>query len=128
MLRTSQLANFGADAKHWIVNMRVSKMGGLLRSLEMLREVRRHNIRVIVGAHVGESSVLTRVALTVAASAGNLLVAQEGAFGTHLLSRDVVDKPLMFGFAGMLDVSALQLSGTPGFGLAISPALPCHER
>jgi len=45
---------------------------------------------VIVGAHVGETSLLTRAALTVANSARDLLVAQEGAFGTHLLARDVV--------------------------------------
>jgi L-alanine-DL-glutamate epimerase-like enolase superfamily enzyme len=122
-LRAGQLPHLGQDAQHWIVNIRVSKMGGLVRSLEVLREARRLGLDVIVGAHVGETSVLTRAALVVAASAGQLLVAQEGAFGTHLLERDVVDPPIMFGPGGTLDAEALDVSGVPGFGLTVSSAL-----
>lgn len=52
-----------------------------------------------------------------AAAAGDALVAQEGAFGTHLLERDVVDPPLMFGPGGILDPGAA-LGTAPGWGLA----------
>jgi L-Ala-D/L-Glu epimerase / N-acetyl-D-glutamate racemase len=126
-LRTEQLSRLVQDPAHWIVNVRVSKMGGLLRSLEVLREARRLGVHVVVGAHVGETSVLTRAALVVAASAGELLLAQEGAFGTHLLESDVVERPIMFGPGGMLDAAALGVSGTPGFGLAVSSALPLQS-
>jgi hypothetical protein len=61
--------------------------------------------------------MLTRAALTIANSARDILVAQEGAFGTHLLAHDVIDPPLMFGAGGILDVGTLALGVAPGFGL-----------
>ena len=90
-------------------------MGGLLRSLELVDRVRRGGLGIIVGAHVGETSLLTRAALTVANTARDILVAQEGAFGTHLLEHDVTDAPIMFGKDGMLDAG--QLPAGPGFGM-----------
>ena len=65
--------------------------------------------------------MLTRAALTVANSARDILVAQEGAFGTHLLAHDVVDPPIMFGARGVLDVVSLALGIAPGFGLQYFP-------
>jgi Enolase C-terminal domain-like len=118
MARADQLAGLPGRADRWLVNLRVSKMGGLLRSLDFLRQARGRALRVIVGAHVGETSLLTRAALTVASAAGDALVAQEGACGTHLLERDVVDPPLMFGPGGILDAGAA-FGTAPGWGLAI---------
>ena len=118
MLRGAQLADLPAPPDRWVINVRVSKMGGLLRSLDVVRRARAAGLGIIVGAQVGETSVLTRAALSVAANAGSSLVAQEGAFGTHLLQYDVCDPPLMFGRAGQLDGSAF--GDAPGFGLAIA--------
>ena len=47
------------------------------------RSAQSRGLGIIVGAHVGETSVLTRAALTLAAATRGALVAQEGAFGTH---------------------------------------------
>jgi L-alanine-DL-glutamate epimerase-like enolase superfamily enzyme len=118
VLREAQLAELPGPPDRWIINVRVSKMGGLLRSLDVVRRARAAGFGIIVGAQVGETSVLTRAALSVAASTGSSLVAQEGAFGTHLLQHDVCDPPVMFGPAGQLDGSAFV--GAPGFGLAIA--------
>ena len=52
--------------------------------------------------------MLTRVALTVAHATGRALVAQEGAFGTFLLERDIGDPPLMFGAGGILEASSVK--------------------
>lgn len=123
-LRAEQLHPLSADANRWLVNIRVSKMGGLLRSLRALHEATSLGIGVIVGAHVGETSVLSRAALVIAARAGTGLVAQEGAFGTHLIERDVVARPIMFGRAGVLDASALGSIDSTGLGLAVSSDLP----
>jgi len=122
MARAGQLADLPGPAERWLVNLRVSKMGGLLRSLDFLGQARRQGVRVIVGAHVGETSLLTRAALTVASAAGKALVAQEGAFGTHLLEHDVVEPPLMFGAGGILDAGAAAIGTAPGWGLAIREA------
>lgn len=118
VLRAAQLDLVSARPERWIINLRISKMGGLLRSLDMVQELRRRRMALVIGAQVGETSVLTRAALTVAATARDILVAQEGAFGTHLLARDVVDPPIMFGRGGHLDAASLRLRGG-GFGLAV---------
>ena len=124
LLRADQLARFDGSADRWIANVRVSKMGGLLRSLETAREAQRRGLRVIVGAHVGETSLLTRAGLTVSNGARGFLVAQEGAFGTHLLARDVVEPSLMFGQGGVLDVDGLGIGRAPGLGLTVLNPVP----
>ena len=124
VVRSEQLAAYADAGDRWIANLRVSKMGGLVRSLEFVEVARRCRIPVVVGAHVGETSVLTRAALTVASFARDILNAQEGAFGTHLLQRDVADPPVMFGHGGVLRASALA-PGAGGLGLRIAEPVPC---
>lgn len=116
-LRVGQLAPLRHTAASWIINLRVSKMGGLLRSLAIVNAARDAGIGLIVGAQVGETSLLTRAALTVACAAADVLVAQEGGFGTLLLEHDVCDPPLMFGAGGVLDVSSYSCLTQPGWGL-----------
>jgi hypothetical protein len=60
---------------------------------------------------------LTRAALPIARAAGSALVAQEGAFGTRLLTRDICDPPLMFGRGGVLRASDFSQLRRPGFGV-----------
>jgi L-alanine-DL-glutamate epimerase-like enolase superfamily enzyme len=117
--RIEHLDALAADPQRWIINLRVSKMGGLLRSLALVDAARELGLRLVVGSHVGETSVLTRAALCAAQAAGELLVAQEGAFGTHLLQYDVTEPPLMFGLGGVLDTRTHGLARKPGWGLAI---------
>jgi L-Ala-D/L-Glu epimerase len=112
-LRVEQLEVVSEDARHWIVNLRISKMGGLIRSIDVARKAKVLGLRLIVGAHVGETSVLTRAGLTIATFAREMLVSQEGAFGTHLLERDVVTPSIMFGPGGVLDAPP------PGAGLGL---------
>jgi L-alanine-DL-glutamate epimerase-like enolase superfamily enzyme len=90
-------------------------MGGILRSLAVAEQAKELGISIIIGAQVGETSVLTRAALTVANSYRDILLAQEGAFGTHLLEHDVCRSPLMFGQAGLLDSTIV--SECAGLGL-----------
>jgi len=78
-------------------------------------------IPVIVGAQVGETSVLTRAALIVARAAGTNLVAQEGAFGTHLLQTDVANPVLMFGEGGVLKADEYGFATASGWGLTLRP-------
>jgi L-alanine-DL-glutamate epimerase-like enolase superfamily enzyme len=117
LLRVEQLAALPDPPARWMINVRVSKMGGLLRSLTVVEAAQRAGLGIIVGAQVGETSLLTRVALTVARAAGDALVAQEGAFGTRLLAQDVCDPPLMFGQGGVLDLAAFPTLRHAGFGI-----------
>ena len=97
-------------------------MGGLLRSLDVVAEARRRGIGVIVGAQVGETSLLTRAGLTVAHAAARGLVAQEGAFGTHLLESDVCDPPLMFGPRGLIEIASFGWLAAPGLSGIAGPS------
>lgn len=119
LLRPGQLAALPGRPEQWILNCRISKSGGLIRSLRLLGAARDHGLGIIVGAHVGETSLLTRAALTAAASAGPSLLAQEGAFGTRLLSADLCEPPLMFGRGGVLDQEQLARLGPYGLGLSV---------
>lgn len=116
LLREEQLDALD-DPATWVVNLRVSKLGGLIRSLVVAETAARKGIGIIVGAQVGETSLLTRAGLSLMHACGSALVASEGAFGTHLLERDLAEPCLMFGREGLLPTTAL--SG-PGLGLRVS--------
>ncbi len=118
-LGAGRLGDLARDPQRWILNCRVSKLGGLTRALDLLDECRRLGLPVIVGAHVGETSLLTRTGLTLAHAAGDLLLAQEGAFGTWLLREDLVDPPLMFGDGGVLRPGQCLDPAATGLGLAV---------
>lgn len=109
------------DSERWIVNLRVSKMGGVIRSLEVARQEARRDVGVIVGCHVGETSILSRAALTLMQAVGDRLIAAEGAFGTQLLRCDLTSPSLRFDRAGRLALSRVAGMGQSGFGLALDP-------
>ena len=100
----------------WIINLRVSKLGGILRSMEAIRLARQHQVPIIIGAHVGETSLLTRAAICVANVAKDVLLAQEGAFGTHFLDRDVTEHSIRFGMNGCISSKDLK---NARFGLGV---------
>ncbi len=106
------------DGPQWIVNLRVSKLGGLIRSLGMLRVARERGLGVIVGCHVGETSLLTRAALTLAVAGGESVEAVECAYGGYLLAHDLTRPSLRFGRAGVVTPP----SGT-GLGLVADESL-----
>ena len=114
-LRMEHFSYLQASPKSWILNIRISKMGGVVRSSRIAEEAQARGIPIIIGAQVGETSILTRAAFTVANSYRDILLAQEGAFGTYLLERDITDSPLIFGKGGRLDLHSV--SGQPGLGL-----------
>jgi L-alanine-DL-glutamate epimerase-like enolase superfamily enzyme len=98
-------------------NLRVSKQGGLLRSLDLLSRI---SGPVIVGAQVGETSILARAGLALAHAAGSRLKGFECAYAPLLLSRDVVTPSLGFGRSG--HIREASIASEPGFGLAPAPA------
>jgi L-alanine-DL-glutamate epimerase-like enolase superfamily enzyme len=77
----------------YVLNARVSKHGGLLRTLSIMREARARGIKIIVGA-------------------GPDLIGFEGAFGTRLLARDAALPSINFGYRGRVSLAALGRSGS----------------
>ncbi|MGD9852370.1 MAG: mandelate racemase/muconate lactonizing enzyme family protein [Nitrospirales bacterium] len=117
-LREEHFQFLQTDPQTWIINIRISKMGGIQRALAIAEQARATGIPIIIGAQVGETSILTRAALTVANQYRDILLAQEGAFGTYLLEQDIIDPPLMFGQGGRLDSQSLP--DRPGLGLMLA--------
>lgn len=122
LVRTGQLKALD-DPERWIVNLRISKMGGIIRSLALAQEATRRGIGLILGAQVGETSILTRASLAVMNQHRQSLVAAEGAFGTLLLERDLTEPCLMFGAGGTLNAETDLGMARSGLGLRIHEAL-----
>lgn len=70
-----------------IPNLRISKMGGILRTLKIIHELKKSNRKWILGSHVGEMSLLTKAQLLISRQFPETL-ALEGGFGTFLLKDD----------------------------------------
>jgi len=100
MARLSQLLDISGQ-DWWIPNVRISKMGGLIRSLEFCKHLASR--RFIVGSQVGETSILARAAMALVQAEHKNLIVQEGAFGTHLIERDIVKPGILFTLGGIVD-------------------------
>ena len=108
-------------AGEFIANIKISKVGGLIRALKMIEELKKLGWPVIIGCHVGETSLLTRAALVVSGAAGDSLIAHEGAFGDYLVEREPASPMLKFGREGLLDLNSPYYLKTVQ-GLQVIPA------
>ena len=117
-LRFEHFKDIESNPNNWIINLRISKMGGILRSIEIAKQAEKLGIHLIIGAQVGETSILSRAALLIANHYRNIIIAQEGAFGTYLLEKDISENPIVFGKDGILESSLINTSGY-GWGLNI---------
>jgi L-alanine-DL-glutamate epimerase-like enolase superfamily enzyme len=88
----------------FILNVRVSKMGGIINCLQIAKRIKELKIPSIVGAQVGESSLLTRAALLIRQELSEFCIGMEGAYGTLLLEDDITNKSIIFGDGGNLNV------------------------
>jgi muconate cycloisomerase len=94
-------------------NVRVSKCGGVYRSLEMARRASATGIRLQVGAQVGETAILSAAGRHLAAYLDTVDFV-EGSFGTLLLTEDISADPVKFAHKGEAPV----LTG-PGLGVRV---------
>lgn len=122
-LRADQLDAISNEPERWILNCRVSKLGGLVRSLRVARAAAERGLGIIIGAQVGETSILTRAGLALGQGVVGSPIAREGAFGTYLLKRDLTPQPLQFGVGGILSPDCLLDVDAPGFGFPIRKAV-----
>lgn len=100
----ADLARYDGVPGRFMANLKVSRVGGVLRGLRLVEALKARGWPIIIGAHVGETSVLTRAAMLLAAAAGDSLVAQEGAFGGRLVEREPASPSLRWGRGGVLNL------------------------
>jgi L-Ala-D/L-Glu epimerase / N-acetyl-D-glutamate racemase len=80
-------------------NIRISKCGGLARSHRIARYARQNGVRLQVGSQVGETAILSAAGRHLAASLDEVDFV-EGSYGTMLLTEDVTNDPIRFGYRG----------------------------
>lgn len=98
------LLKLDAIKGQFIANLKVSKVGGIIRTIELIHALQQRGLPIIIGAHVGETSILTRAGMCVAQIANESLVAQEGGFGALLLEKDQVRPSLTIGQQGKINL------------------------
>jgi len=98
-------------------NLRISKNGGLMPTVELARLAAEHGVTWTAGCMVGESGILSAAQRRLLQMAPQPRFV-EGNYGRWLLGGDLTEKSLRFGYAGRLR----PLGGT-GLGVAASPKL-----
>lgn len=109
----ADLKKIAQTTGQFIANIKISRVGGLIRAVQLIEQLKAMDLPIIIGAHVAETSVMTRAGLCAASAAGTHLLAQEGAFGLILLENEPVQPSLMFGARGRLDLSKPYILKTP---------------
>jgi muconate cycloisomerase len=111
------------DAEHAIVNgtcdlfnLRLSKCGGYLASLELAVLARQHGLGYQLGCQVGETAILSAAGRHFASSVRDIRYL-EGSFDRHLVAERLSVEDITFGWGGW----APALTG-PGLGVTIDPA------
>lgn len=87
-------------------NLKLSKLGGILRSLAVYRAAEQAGVPCQLGAHFGETSLLSAAGVILTALAGNM-TANEGALGNFLLEKDLFDPPVQHQRDGQLAVAPI---------------------
>ena len=85
-----------------IVNLRVSKCGGLINSIAMGKKALELGMKVIVGAQVGETSALTRAGFLLSSALSHKVWAHEGGYGMLLLESDPFREYYQLGKKGQI--------------------------
>ncbi len=74
-------------------NVRLSKCGGIFRSMEMIKIAQDYEMGYQIGCHVGESGILTAAAMHLAAVSKRIAYF-EGGYSRLLLKEDVIEEDL----------------------------------
>jgi len=100
-----------------LLNVRLSKCGGILPSLRIIGLAQRSGLGVQLGCHPGETSLLSAAGRHVAGRVAGLRYV-EGSYDRHILASNLTRHDLTFGFRGF----ARPVNG-PGLGVEVDPAL-----
>jgi len=95
-------------------NLKISKLGGIFAAQNVYHLAQQHGVPCQLGAHFGETSILTKAGIVLTSMIGEL-TALEGALGTHLLQKDVLTPSVRQRIDGQLR-PAEWLTNTAGWG------------
>lgn len=99
-----------------LLNVRVSKCGGIFPSLRIIALAARSGLGVQLGCHPGETAILSAAGRMLASRVRGLRYV-EGSYDRHILRRNLSREDLTFGYGGR----AQPLPG-PGLGATVDPS------
>lgn len=99
-----------------LFNVRISKCGGVLSSLDLIQSASIHGIGIQLGCHPGETGLLSAAGRHVAANVRGIRYL-EGSYDRHVLADNLTVEDITFGYGGR----ARPLKG-PGLGVHVDPA------
>jgi muconate cycloisomerase len=82
-----------------LLNVRLSKCGGILLSLRIIGLAQRSGIGVQLGCHPGETSLLSAAGRHVASRVAGLRYI-EGSYDRHILAANLTERDMTFGYGG----------------------------
>jgi L-alanine-DL-glutamate epimerase-like enolase superfamily enzyme len=89
ILTTHNTNVFKENSERFIVNLRISRLGGLLRTLNMMQHAKKLGFDIIIGSVMGETDLSQNISKLAAIAAGDRLVSHEGAFEIYMLNTDM---------------------------------------
>lgn len=98
-----------------ILNVRLSKCGGIVPSLRIMGLAQRHGLGLQLGCHPGETGILSAAGRQVAANVQGLRYV-EGSYDRHVLAANLIVEDITFRYGGW----APPLAG-PGLGVTVRP-------
>lgn len=98
-----------------VLNVRLSKCGGLVPSLRIMALAQRHGLGLQLGCHPGETGILSAAGRHVAANIRGLRYV-EGSYDRHVLTTNLTVEDITFRYGGW----AHPLAG-PGLGVTVNP-------
>ncbi|MCB0845770.1 MAG: hypothetical protein KDE26_21115 [Bacteroidetes bacterium] len=99
-------------------NLKISKNGGILQTLNIYHYLTQKGYTCQLGAHFGETSLLTAAGLIFSSLAKDL-TANEGGLGKYLLEEDISEPSLRFNQKAKINLMHLQ--NAPGLGISVDP-------
>ncbi len=109
----SDIKELVSERSYGMVNIRISKCGGLIRSIRIAEFLRASNIPFQIGCQLGESGILSAAGRSLSLLCSDA-VSFEGSYDKLLLAENVTKDDISFGYGG----TAFQLEG-PGFGAEV---------
>jgi len=111
----TQMERIIQEGYYHMVNVRLSKCGGIHASLAIVERLRRAGVRFQIGCQLGESGILSAAGRTLSLLSADAQY-HDGSYDAFLLEENTTCEDISFGFGG----EAHMLTG-PGFGFEVDP-------
>jgi len=102
-LTVSDIETMAKNRSYHMINLRLSKNGGLLKVLKMAEIAEKRGLQYQIGCHVGETGILSALG-RVAASILPKAVYVDGSYDSYLLSENITSENFSFGFGGVAEI------------------------